>query len=213
VLDRRQVLPVTPDPVVLTAERLVVRPYEPADADELHAITNGTPVTRLGRSVKAYDADELVWRFIPFGPFDGVAEFAAFQNSLADRPDGRVFSVAERGSGRLVGSLSYMANQPLDLKIEIAAVWYTPAVQGLGVNIEATGLLIDHAFALGYQRVEWKCHADNARSRAAALRLGFTFEGIQERHMIHKDRARDTAWFRLFPHEWPPGGAGASQRG
>jgi RimJ/RimL family protein N-acetyltransferase len=107
---------------------------------------------------------------MPVGPFADARELAAFHRSLADRPDSRVFAVAERADGRLVGSLSYMASQPIDLKVEVAAVWYTPAVQGLGVNVEAATLVIDHAFALGYQRVEWKCHADNARSRAAALR-------------------------------------------
>jgi len=30
----------------------------------------------------------------------------------------------------------------------------------------------------GYRRYEWKCGALNAPSRAAALRLGFRFEGI-----------------------------------
>ena len=38
---------------------------------------------------------------------------------------------------------------------------------------------------------------------AAALRLGFSYEGIQERHMIAKDRFRDTAWFRLLRDERP----------
>lgn len=203
VLRRRGELPDKPDPVVLTSERIVLRPYEPGDADELHAITDGSPVERLGREVGPYDADELVWRFIPVGPFADADGLAAFQASMVARPDSLVFSVAERATGRLLGSLSYINNRPQDLKVEIAAVWYSPAVQRLGVNPEATDLLIDHAFALGYQRVEWKCHADNQRSRAAALRLGFRFEGIQERHQIVKDRFRDTAWFRLLATEWP----------
>ena len=203
VLRRRDELPEKPDPVVLTGERIVVRPYQSGDDVELHAISDGRPVERLARSIERYDAEELVWRFMPVGPFADAGELGAFHRHLADRPDSRVFAVAERATGRLVGSLSYIASQPIDLKVEIAAVWYTPAVQGLGVNVEATTLLIDHAFALGYQRVEWKCHADNARSRAAALRLGFSYEGIQERHMIAKDRFRDTAWFRLLRDERP----------
>jgi RimJ/RimL family protein N-acetyltransferase len=201
VLRRRAELPEKPDPVVLTGERLVVRPYEPGDAAELHAISDGRPVERLGRSIGHYDAEELVWRFLPYGPFAEVRQLAAFHQGLADLPDSRAFTVAERDTGQLLGSLSYVASHPLDLKIEVAAVWYTPAVQGLGVNIEATTLLVDHAFALGYQRIEWKCHADNARSRTAALRLGFRYEGTQERHMIAKDRFRDTAWYRLLRDE------------
>jgi len=63
--------------------------------------------------------------------------------------------------------------------------------------------MLGHAFELGYRRVEWKCNDRNYRSRRAALRMGFQFEGIQESHMIVKGRSRDTAWFRMLAHEWP----------
>jgi RimJ/RimL family protein N-acetyltransferase len=56
---------------------------------------------------------------------------------------------------------------------------------------------------LGNRRVEWKCDALNARSRAAAERLGFTFEGVFRQHMIIKGRNRDTAWYAMLDHEWP----------
>ena len=56
---------------------------------------------------------------------------------------------------------------------------------------------------LNYRRVEWKCDALNARSRTAALRLGFSFEGIFRQHYIIKDRNRDTAWFSMIDKEWP----------
>lgn len=48
-----------------------------------------------------------------------------------------------------------------------------------------------------------KYHSLNERSRRAALRMGFQFEGIQESHMIVKNCNRDTAWFRILDHEWP----------
>jgi RimJ/RimL family protein N-acetyltransferase len=64
--------------------------------------------------------------------------------------------------------------------------------------------MLEEAFEdLGYRRVEWKCDALNARSRAAALRLGFTFEGVFRHHMIVKGRNRDTAWFSMLEEEWP----------
>ncbi len=56
---------------------------------------------------------------------------------------------------------------------------------------------------LGYRRVEWKCDALNEASRRAALRLGFTFEGIFYQHLIVKGRNRDTAWFSILDGEWP----------
>jgi len=65
-------------------------------------------------------------------------------------------------------------------------------------------LMARHAFEdLGYRRYEWKCNAENQASRHAALRLGFTFEGIFRQHMIVKGRNRDTAWFSMLDLEWP----------
>ena len=55
----------------------------------------------------------------------------------------------------------------------------------------------------GYRRVEWKCDALNARSRRAAERLGFRFEGIFRKHLIVKGRNRDTAWYAMLDDEWP----------
>jgi RimJ/RimL family protein N-acetyltransferase len=63
--------------------------------------------------------------------------------------------------------------------------------------------MLQHAFGLGYRRLEWKCHALNERSGRSALRIGFKFEGIQEAHLIIKDRNRDTAWYRMLDYEWP----------
>ena len=63
--------------------------------------------------------------------------------------------------------------------------------------------MIRDAFDLGYRRVEWKCNALNAGSRAAALRFGFRYEGIFLRHMIVKGCNRDTAWFAMIDEDWP----------
>jgi len=54
-----------------------------------------------------------------------------------------------------------------------------------------------------FRRYGWKCDALNARSRAAALRLGFTFEGIFRQSTVYKGRSRDTAWYSVIDREWP----------
>jgi hypothetical protein len=59
------------------------------------------------------------------------------------------------------------------------------------------------AFELGYRRYEWKCDALNAASRAAAQRLGFSYEGIFRQATVYKQRSRDTAWFAAIDSEWP----------
>jgi hypothetical protein len=64
-------------------------------------------------------------------------------------------------------------------------------------------LMMKRAFGLGYRRYEWKCDALNAPSRAAAQRLGFSYEGIFRQATVYKNRNRDTAWYAAVDGEWP----------
>ena len=59
------------------------------------------------------------------------------------------------------------------------------------------------AFEAGYRRYEWKCDALNAASRAAAQRLGLSFEGVFRQAAVYKGRNRDTAWYAAIDAEWP----------
>ena len=56
---------------------------------------------------------------------------------------------------------------------------------------------------LGYRRYEWKCDDLHVKSRAAASRLGFTYEGTHRQARIYKGRNRDTAWYSVIDTEWP----------
>jgi hypothetical protein len=56
---------------------------------------------------------------------------------------------------------------------------------------------------LRYRRMQWRCNSLNMKSRNAARRLGFRFEGIFYNHQILKGRNRDTAWYSILDDEWP----------
>jgi RimJ/RimL family protein N-acetyltransferase len=97
-----------------------------------------------------------------------------------------------------------MRIEPTHKVIEVGSILYTPALQRTAGATEAMYLMAKHVFEdLGYRRYEWKCNALNAPSRSAALRLGFSFEGIFRQHMIVKGENRDTAWFSMLDSEWP----------
>jgi hypothetical protein len=64
-------------------------------------------------------------------------------------------------------------------------------------------LMMRNVFELGYRRYEWKCDSLNAPSRAAAQRLGFSYEGTFRQHVVYKGRNRDTAWYSVIDSEWP----------
>ncbi len=204
VLERRARLPLKPEPVTLCGD--FVR-LEPVDMQRhlagLYAVSNGSPIALGGRSLGAYDADELIWRYLFGGPFASLEAFADYVRAQVNAPNGLPFCVIDLPTGRPIGMANYLNNTPEHLRIELGSIWYSPIAQRTAANTEATALMLGHAFALGYRRVEWKCDARNERSRRAALRMGFQFEGIQQQHMIVKGRSRDTAWFRVLDGEWP----------
>jgi len=69
-------------------------------------------------------------------------------------------------------------------------------------------LLAKLGFELGNRRLEWKCNNANARSKRAAERFGFQFEGVFRKHLVVKDHNRDTAWYSITDDEWPQVAAG-----
>ncbi len=88
--------------------------------------------------------------------------------------------------------------------IEIGGICLGTPLQRSTASTETQRLLMGHVFDdLGYRRLEWKCDALNAPSRAAAERLGYTFEGVFRQAVVTKGRSRDTAWFSVVDGEWP----------
>lgn len=202
VLARRSTLPRRPDPVTLRAGSVLLLPLDlDHDVDALHAASSGAPVVAGGRCVGAYDAGERIWRHMSAGPFGTAAELRAWLAPQVAADD--ALPLVVRVAGDPVGVACFMATRPEHLAVELGAIWYSPVAQGTGTSATATLLMLDHAFRLGFRRVEWKCDADNQASRRAALAYGFTHEGIQQSHMIVKGRSRDTAWYRILADEWP----------
>ena len=197
-------LPLKPDPVTLPGRYVRLEPLVvERDAAALFAAGNGQPIDLAGRTHPAYDAEELVWRYLFQGPFTDLDDFRAYLAGQVNGADRLCLCVVEQESEAPVGVVNLMSNVPAFLRIELGGIWYSPVVQRTQANLESTYLMLLHCFDLGYRRVEWKCDSRNERSRRSALRMGFTFEGIQEQHMIVKGQNRDTAWFRILAHEWP----------
>ncbi|MBY0551660.1 MAG: GNAT family N-acetyltransferase [Candidatus Obscuribacterales bacterium] len=197
-------LPTKPAAVTLEGRYVRLLPLDlDRDLDALHSISNGEQVSFGTRTCEAYNADELIWRYMSMGPFDHASDLSEFLCAQIEAKNGLPFTVFDKLHGRPVGVCNFMNNLPAHLKIELGNIWYGPIAQRTNANLEATRLMLTHLFSLGYRRVEWKCDARNERSRRAALRMGFQFEGVQESHFIVKNRNRDTAWYRILDREWP----------
>ena len=97
-----------------------------------------------------------------------------------------------------------MRIEPAHGVAEVGNILLAPSLQQTTAATEAMYLMARHVFEdLGYRRYEWKCNAKNEPSRRAALRLGFTYEGIFRQHMVVKGQSRDTAWYSILDSEWP----------
>ena len=147
---------------------------------------------------------DVLWTYLFDGPFRERAAFQASLEKKAASDDPLFFAILDQPSGRAVGYASLMRIEPVHRVIEVGSILYSPALRRTTSATEAMYLLARHVFDdLGYRRYEWKCDSRNEPSRRAALRLGFTFEGIFRQHMIVKGRNRDTAWFSMLDGEWP----------
>ena len=203
VLAKRETLPVKPAPVTLTGRIVRLQPLDiTRDVALLHARSNGQAASLGTKTIEPYDADKLIWRYMSGGVFDSAEALAAWLQRQVDAADGQPFTVFDVASDSPIGVANLMSNAPAHLSIELGNIWYSPLAQKTGANTEATYLMLKHVFERGYRRVVWKCDALNQRSREAAVKLGFQFEGIHEQHYIIKNRNRDTAWFRLLDSEW-----------
>jgi RimJ/RimL family protein N-acetyltransferase len=154
-------------------------------------------------AANSLDTGGRMWTYLGYGPFESEGAYSAWADEMSRKSDPLFFVIIDRESGRAIGIASYLRIDPQAGSIEVGHLAYSPLLQGTTAATEAMFLMMKHAFALGYRRYEWKCDALNAPSRAAAQRLGFTFEGVFRQATIVKGRNRDTAWFSITDREWP----------
>ncbi len=131
----------------------------------------------------------------------------AFQAWLAANvasQDPMFHAIIDRETGKAVGIASFMRMDFANGVIEVGHIHYAPVMRRTRAGTEAMFLMMRRAFdELGFRRYEWKCDSLNAPSRSAAVRYGFTFEGIFRQAVIYKKRNRDTAWFAIIDRDWP----------
>ena len=167
----------------------------------LDPLKAGRHTEALWEAVRGHDE---LWAWLADGPYPDESRL---RQSLVQKESGSAalfFALIPKSSASAAGYASYMRIDQANGVVEVGNILMTPALQRTTAATEAMYLMARHVFEdLGYRRYEWKCNALNEPSRRAALRYGFTFEGIFRQHMIVKSQNRDTAWFSLLDHEWP----------
>ncbi|CEG50473.1 ribosomal protein n-acetylase [Plasmopara halstedii] len=202
LLDKANMLELLPPPLgtkQLKGKRVFVKDFVGLDdVADLFAISCGKPQAGIYRDLK-FDADEMIWRYLPHGPFASEDEFKKFY--LSKKIDARHFVLMECENNQPIGMVTLGKHSPRNLRVEIMNLWLTPAFQGSAALTEAVLLLLTYLFDNGYRRIEWRCDGHNVRARRAAHSLGFTFEGVMRKHRIVKNCNCDTVVFAAINSE------------
>ena len=179
------------EPVVLEGTRVRLEPLRADHLADLELVAFDLPV----------------WQWTIMGPQDEAGLRRWVETALANQDVGteRPFATIDLASGRAIGSSRYMTIVPEHKRLEIGWTWVGTAFQRTGANREAKLLQLTHAFeTLGANRVEFKTHARNERSRNALAGIGATFEGVFRNHTIMPDGSlRHSAYFSVIAEEWP----------
>ena len=152
-------------------------------------------------------ADEAIWRWLPTAHYQPGSMRAFVESALVaqERRAALPFATIDLLSGTAVGSTRYHHIDTDHRRLEIGVTWIGLGHQRSHINTEAKLLQFWYAIdILKCRRVELKADVDNAKSRAAILRLGAMEEGIFRKHMLYADgRNRDNVYFSVIDDDWP----------
>ena len=184
-------VPPRPPRVALTGRYCRVEPLDiERHAAELHAANMRDP------GGKAFT-------YLSSGPFDSLQSYREWISTTCLGNDPLFHAIVDCTTGLATGVASFMRIDPPNGVIEVGHLNFSPLLQQTRAATEAMCLMMQQAFTLGYRRYEWKCDSLNAPSRAAAQRLGFSYEGRFLQAVVYKGRNRDTDWFSITDCEWP----------
>lgn len=145
-------------------------------------------------------ADSAIWAIYPF-TYEGEAFDPRFDWLLAGPPVRRGYAIFS--GERIVGMTAWIERGEPGWAVEIGNTYIAPEMRGTGFNDRLKQLMLDHAFACGLKRVEFRVDVRNGRSQAAVLKLGAAKEGVLRAERITwTGHVRDTAVFSIFAGEW-----------
>ena len=189
-VDDWQSCPIPPRKVMTGRDCQVVPLNPEAHAKQLH-------------EANLLDASHMNWTYLAYGPFHSLDDYAEWLRSACLGDDPMYFAVVANKTNSAVGLASYLNIVPDAGTIEVGHINFSPRLQKSRAATESMYLMMHRAIEeLGYRRYEWKCDALNQRSRRAAERLGFRFEGVFRQATLYKGRNRDTAWYSITDKEW-----------
>jgi RimJ/RimL family protein N-acetyltransferase len=180
------------EPTTLITEQLILRPFEPADAEAVYAACQDPEIPRW-TSVPSPYTREHATGFVAQTCPDGWRDDRLYN-----------FAVTAKDDGRLVGSMGLVRLELLRAPQRQAELgyWTVKEARGRGYTAQAASAVVRWAFEeLGVERLEWLAEAGNNGSRAVALKAGFRMEGTLRAKLVHEGTRRDLWAGSLLPSD------------
>ncbi|MGW7104180.1 GNAT family N-acetyltransferase [Streptomyces sp. NPDC054838] len=173
------------DPTTLSTRRLSLRPFAPADEDEVYAAAQDPDIQRWTMVPSPYERDHaraFVGEIVPAGWREDT---------------GYSFAVRLGVEGPLVAAVGVHVRGPDAYEI---GYWATKEHRGHGYMTEAVLAVARWTFTeVGAVRLEWRAEVGNHGSRAVAEKAGFRFEGLLRAALLRNGTARDCWVGALLP--------------
>ena len=153
-------------------------------------------------SSQSIDKECANWIYLPYGPFKNKKTYLSWLKEIENNDDTVFFAAIRKLDNTAIGIASFLRINIKFGVIEVGHINFSPLLQKTTEATEAMFLMMKWVFENGFRRYEWKCNAENLRSRKAAQRLGFSYEGVFRQMSISKGKNRNTAWFAMIDNEW-----------
>ena len=153
-------------------------------------------------SSQLIDKEGANWIYLPYGPFKNKKTYLSWLKEIENNDDTVFFAAIRKLDNKAIGITSFLRIKIKFGVIEVGHINFSPLLQKTTEATEAMFLMMKWVFENGFRRYEWKCNAENLRSRKAAQRLGFSYEGVFRQMSISKGKNRNTAWFAMIDNEW-----------
>lgn len=176
-----------PEKTTLTGQYVRLEPLSAHHLDDLWSFAKAAPES---------------FNYLRYGPFEKRKDLATLIDDLSARADQPFWAVLGK-AGLAEGWLSICDVYQNDGAYEIGSIWFAPSLQGTREAREAIFLLMRLGMDdLQYERLVWRCQAQNKISFRAAINLGFSHEGTWRNSVIYENWQRDIAWFSILRSEW-----------
>lgn len=176
------------EPTVLNTARLQLRPFGPADEDEVFAACQDPDIQRWTMVPSPYEREHargFVGELVPGGWRDDT---------------GYSFAVRLGPGGPLVAAVGVHVHEAFGANSYEIGFWAVKEHRGQGFMAEAVTAVARWAFTdLGAVRLEWRAEVGNAGSRAVAEKTGFQIEGLLRASLHRADGVRDSWVGALLP--------------